>query len=125
MIKPGWVRVNFNYFIPEAEFQYLLRAVHMIAESGWRLLPVYGYEPSSGLWRHRDGLPRPPASLREMTVHLTGDAPAELPISVLVDQLEAARQLLTTCDESASSGPDLPPDAESLRWFPLPADIVG
>ncbi|HEU4318472.1 MAG TPA: aminotransferase class V-fold PLP-dependent enzyme [Acidimicrobiia bacterium] len=125
VIKPGWVRVNFNYFIPEAEFQYLLEAVHMIAESGWRLLPLYGYEPSSGLWRHRDGLPRPPASLRQMTAHLTGDPPAELPISVLEEQLEVARELLATCDEQASSGPDLPPDAESLRWFPLPADVTG
>src|SRR4029450_608785 len=27
-IKPGWVRVNFNYFISEAVFGYLLAAVH-------------------------------------------------------------------------------------------------
>ena len=27
-IKPGWVRVNFNYFIDEATFQYIVDAVH-------------------------------------------------------------------------------------------------
>ena len=124
VIKPGWVRVNFNYFIPEAEFQYLIEAVHMIAESGWRLLPLYQYEPSTGLWRHRDGLPHPPASLREMTAHLGGEAPAELPISVLDEQLETGGMLLASCDESSPVGPELPPDAEDLRWFPVPADIT-
>lgn len=125
VIKLGWVRVNFNYFIPEEEFQYLLKAVHMIAENGWRLLPLYEYVASSGLWRHRDGLPRPPASLREMTAHSNGDTPAELPITVLAGQLEAAAQILTSCDEQSASGPALPPDAEELRWFPVPADITS
>jgi hypothetical protein len=59
-----------------------------------------------------------------MTAGGTGDAPAELPISVLDEQLETARQILASCDESSSPGPDLPPDAEELRWFPVPADIT-
>ncbi|HEX3213435.1 MAG TPA: aminotransferase class V-fold PLP-dependent enzyme, partial [Actinomycetota bacterium] len=30
-IKPGWVRVNFNYFISEVVFDYLLEAVNLVA----------------------------------------------------------------------------------------------
>ena len=30
-IKPGWVRVNFNYFISEAVFDYLVDAVDLVA----------------------------------------------------------------------------------------------
>ena len=30
-IKPGWVRVNFNYFISEAVFDYVVDAVHLVA----------------------------------------------------------------------------------------------
>ena len=48
-IKPGWVRVNFNYFISEAVFDFLLEAVHLLAEHGWRLLPHYAFEPESGI----------------------------------------------------------------------------
>src|SRR6185437_14620541 len=40
-IKPGWVRVNFNYFISEAVFDFLVRAVLLIARDGWRLTPWY------------------------------------------------------------------------------------
>ena len=37
-IKPGWVRVNFNYFISEAVFDYIVEAVRLVAREGWRLL---------------------------------------------------------------------------------------
>ena len=51
-IKPGWVRVNFNYFISEAVFDYILRSVELVAREGWRLLPGYRFEAATGLWRH-------------------------------------------------------------------------
>jgi selenocysteine lyase/cysteine desulfurase len=40
-LKPGFCRVNFNYFIDEAEFDYILSAIEQIAEHGWKLLPLY------------------------------------------------------------------------------------
>ena len=65
-IKPGWVRVNFNYFISEDVFEYIVRAVELIADRGWTLLPYYTFDPNSGLWRHRDGLAEPPLSLHDI-----------------------------------------------------------
>ncbi len=53
-VKPGWVRINFNYFISEEAFEFILEAVHLIAQDGWKLLPLYEFEPETGLWRHRD-----------------------------------------------------------------------
>ncbi|MEL6985525.1 MAG: aminotransferase class V-fold PLP-dependent enzyme, partial [Actinomycetota bacterium] len=52
-IKPGWVRINFNYFIDDATFEYLLDAVDFVAAHGADLLPDYRFELESGLWRHR------------------------------------------------------------------------
>ena len=52
-IKPGWVRVNFNYFLSETQFQFILDAIHLIANDGWRLLPHYRFDPDTGEWRHR------------------------------------------------------------------------
>ena len=43
-IKPGWVRVNFNYFISEAQFDFVLRAVELVAAHGWKLLPHYRFD---------------------------------------------------------------------------------
>ena len=65
-IKPGWVRVNFNYFITEAVFGYVLDAVDMIATHGWRLLPRYRFDPATGMWHHEDGQPEPPMSLDDV-----------------------------------------------------------
>jgi len=42
-MKPGWCRVNFNYFISESEFNYILSAIEQIADHGWKLLPLYAF----------------------------------------------------------------------------------
>ena len=50
-IKPGWVRVNFNYFISEAVFEFILDAVDLVATDGWRLarrLRVRSRRPGCG-----------------------------------------------------------------------------
>ena len=65
-IKPGWVRVNFNYFISEAVFDFVVEAVDLVAREGWRLLPQYRFDPLTGLWLHRGGAPEPPLSLLDV-----------------------------------------------------------
>lgn len=125
VIKPGWVRVNFNYFIPEEEFEYILEAVHLVANEGWRLLPLYTFDASSAVWRHRDGLPRPPATLEE--VDFLGDDrgpnPTTLAITALADHLAEAKQILAEAPVEGGSSPHLSPEAERLRWFPTPTEV--
>ncbi len=36
VLRPGWVRVNFNYFISDQEFDYILHSIKLVAEHGWR-----------------------------------------------------------------------------------------
>jgi selenocysteine lyase/cysteine desulfurase len=126
-IKPGWVRVNFNYFISEAVFSFILEAVHLIAEHGWRLLPDYDFEPSSGLWTHRMGLAEPPLSLHDLTyeggrLHYELHRPTE-PESVLSDYLKYARYIFEQGPGGEGAEPlELSEDFEHLRWFPLPTD---
>jgi hypothetical protein len=129
VIKPGWVRVNFNYFISEEEFRYIIDAVHLVAEAGWRLLPHYRFESDTALWRHRLGLPRPPMSLHELdysdgtlghqTERLTA---ADDPY----DEYMAEAHRLVTVAASISEDVDemLDDDAEQLRWFPLPHEVA-
>ena len=125
VIKPGWVRLNFNYFIPEEEFQYILEAVHLVANDGWRLLPLYTFDVASAVWRHRDGLPRPPASLREADfIGLEhGPEPVTLPITALEGHLEEAKRVLAEAPLKGDQCPSLSPEAEELRWFPTPMEV--
>ncbi|MGH8943291.1 MAG: aminotransferase class V-fold PLP-dependent enzyme [Acidimicrobiia bacterium] len=124
VIKPGWVRVNFNYFIAEEEFAYLIEAVHLVADQGWRLLPLYTYEPDTALWRHRDGLPRPPTSLTDLDFSGGGlEPPMTAPIGELGEYLSEAKRLLAEEPESGGASPDLGSAGERLRWFPNPAEI--
>jgi selenocysteine lyase/cysteine desulfurase len=48
--KPGWVRLNFNYFIPEAEFQFIIDALIWISIHGWKLLKQYTFDDRNALW---------------------------------------------------------------------------
>lgn len=50
--RPGWVRLNFNYFIPEEEFQFLIDAIVWVAEHGWKLLKKYHFDDNTALWVH-------------------------------------------------------------------------
>jgi selenocysteine lyase/cysteine desulfurase len=122
VIKPGWVRVNFNYFIPEEEFDYIIEAVHMTANEGWKLLPLYVFDPTTALWRHRDGLPAPPASLLDLTFDEESHLPPSLPIGVLADHLREAAQVLARPIDTHPMKVELSQDAEALRWFPSPAE---
>ena len=125
VIKPGWIRVNFNYFIEEEAFQFIVDAVHLVADQGWRLLPLYTYDARSALWRHRDGLPKPASSLNDVDFRAiaTTPAPATAPIEDLEVYLDEARRILGRDPETGGQFADLGPGAEELRWFPNPAEV--
>ncbi|HEY4189148.1 MAG TPA: aminotransferase class V-fold PLP-dependent enzyme [Candidatus Limnocylindrales bacterium] len=132
-IKPGWVRVNFNYFVSEAVFAFLLDAVDLVATDGWRLLPDYSFEPASGLWHHRAGRPEPPASLRDVRYDDGRmDWPSHRhhePESRLAEYLDEARAFLArpvVAPATPSVDPEeVGPDFEALRWFWLPEEVAA
>lgn len=122
VLKPGWVRLNFNYFISESEFDYIVEAVHMIASDGWRLLPLYTYEAETGVWRHRDGLPRPLASLLDADFTGSEPAPKTVSLDALDDYIEVAKRILSEAPLDDGIEQTLSAQAEELRWFPTPTE---
>jgi selenocysteine lyase/cysteine desulfurase len=129
-IKPGWIRVNFNYFISEPVFEFILAAVDLVASDGWRLLPEYRFDPATGLWRHRNKLGEAPLSLRDVaydggTMKFTAHR-HQAPDSSLAGYLAEARRIFAGPRaappeplERSATGPDF----EDLRWFWLPEEI--
>ena len=72
-VKPGWTRVNLNYFISAATAGYIAAAVELIAADGYRLLPDYRFDPRTGLWRHAAGPPRPQITLADVCYGADGE----------------------------------------------------
>lgn len=126
-IKPGWVRVNFNYFISEAVFAYVVEAVKLVARDGWRLLGDYRFDPANGLWRHHRGPVEPPMRLSQVGYDADGKLryprhDHTAPESALDDYLAEARDLLSTCQQdSTDSEGSVNTDFDHLRWFDLPS----
>ncbi|HEU5429403.1 MAG TPA: aminotransferase class V-fold PLP-dependent enzyme [Actinocrinis sp.] len=130
-IKPGWVRVNFNYFISDTVRDYLIEAVDLLARYGHRLLPHYGFEVATGLWRHRGEVGHAPLRLTDVRF-VEGTEGVEFPDNrmtageeVLAEQLERARGILDGLADCVDQGPTgLSEQVEALRWFPLPGVCV-
>jgi selenocysteine lyase/cysteine desulfurase len=132
-IKPGWTRINFNYFISDAVCDYIIEAVHLVVTHGWKLLADYHFDPATGLWRHHLGQPEPPLRLSQITYDATGRPSyprhhARAPESVLQSYLDDARQLFSAIEGEPAWDDQPPPgvssDFEQLRWFDLPAESM-
>jgi len=119
--------VNFNYFISETVFNYIVDAVQLVAHEGWRLLADYRFDPVSGLWRHRNGPAEPPVRLHQ--VRFDSDGRMLYPRhhhraseGELERYLAEARALFAAVPEDlAQVAGFVSPDFEHLRWFELPA----
>jgi selenocysteine lyase/cysteine desulfurase len=127
VLRPGWVRLSFNYFISDEEFNYLIGALELIAEFGWRLLPAYQLNPASGLWGHRDTVRKLPVSLDPLSTDPAG-LQGPTPTPAFSTLLQHAHELLLAGAterqiEAAAGDKTLSEDAEALRWFLLPQDI--
>jgi selenocysteine lyase/cysteine desulfurase len=129
-IKPGWVRVNFNYFISDTVADYVIEAVRMVARDGWRLLGDYVFDPVSGHWRHRDGVVEPAVRLGD--VRFEPDGTIAMPHTeatageeVLAAHLrDAARILAEATPPGEGHDGHVSADFEHLRWFDLPDGSV-
>ena len=130
-IKPGWVRVNFTYFISDTVRDYLIDAVTLLADRGYRLLTDYRFDPEAGLWRHRAGAAEPPLRLADL--HYGPDGRLSYPEhrehageDALAGYLAQADALLAARPGPMDDGgTGLSAEFERLRWFPLPPGCLA
>ncbi|MBK8169096.1 MAG: aminotransferase class V-fold PLP-dependent enzyme [Sandaracinaceae bacterium] len=132
-IKPGWVRVNFNYFISDTMFDFIVEAVKLVADEGWKLLPHYRFDLNAGTWKHAQASLVQPLHLADISFAAGRleyrSQHVRQPESALHTYLTSARQIF----EEASK-PVAKPEAgdaqsstefEDLRWFPLPGEAAA
>ena len=129
-MKPGWVRVNFNYFISEEVFDFIVQAVHLVANEGWKLLPQYRFCPKTGLWWHQDKDTKVPMSLKDISYRRGKmeyrQRRATEPEWVLSSYLDQAKEILTRAELALGAQPEEQPTPfEPVRWFPLPREVLA
>jgi selenocysteine lyase/cysteine desulfurase len=130
-IKPGWVRINFTWFLSDAVAEFLIEAVRAVARDGWRLLDDYTFEPATGRWIHRGGRVPPPMSLRDVRYEggqvTWPHRRVQVTDAELADVLAEGRRLLAMASPHPADvdAATLPRDAELLRWFPLPGELTA
>ena len=123
VMRPGWVRLNFNYFISEETFDYLLKAIEYVSELGWKLLPFYQFDGESGTWRYQ-GTRIKLDTLCLESLFSEENKPALVIQKALSEYLDDALKELNRIDETRNRySLPLPESANKLRWFVLPQEI--
>ncbi|WP_299592433.1 aminotransferase class V-fold PLP-dependent enzyme [uncultured Microbulbifer sp.] len=115
ILKPGWVRLNFNYFLDEETVDYLIGAIQLIAEYGHRMLPYYQYDAGHGVWRYQGEEAEAPLTLG---LEPPDDTPATLGIP-LQTYIDKAKPILQNPPGKVCEQPVLSKEGEDLRWFQL------
>ena len=142
-IKPGWIRVNFNYFISDVVFEFVVKAVAMVAEHGHKLLPLYTFDPVTGLWRHKNAQDSVTMSLTDLSYDDEGNLNLKAVLGrdragedVFAQYLEYADNLFASLPDPTLGDADeqaitaalreaVGDSFESLRWFELsPASLT-
>jgi selenocysteine lyase/cysteine desulfurase len=125
--KLAFARLSFPYFMSETAFEYIVEAVNLIADKGWKLLPLYRFDPGSGLWQHARARRRPALSLRDALEPPRPHATA--PESALAAYLDDARRIIEAVEAAPPiqplPDPTLTPEFERIRWFPLPGEALA
>ncbi len=80
-IKPGWCRVGFHYTMDDAEAGFVMDAVEFVARSGHCFLPLYAFDPITGLWSHREHQESHEAFSLDAAIEASGCDASALPLA--------------------------------------------
>jgi hypothetical protein len=125
LVKPGWVRFNLNYFLDNAEAEFILDAMDFVAKHGTTLLPYYAYDQGSDLWRFQ-GKSSTPKSLNDLLWQLPK---VEQKTSQPEDKsvyLTQAEDIVKQCLEGLYTPQEQPFNKEfnDIKRFVLAEDLV-
>lgn len=138
LLRPGFSRISFPYFVPKEEIEYVLNAIRQVAEHGWRALPLYRFNHKTGEWSHRKRFTKFPGRLWLSDISSSSSerqgednvrTRKDVDFQALLDQ---AMQTYDDMSYEITKHP-LPDqtnvlggeDAEALRWFVYPSEVVA
>ncbi|MFT5571371.1 MAG: selenocysteine lyase/cysteine desulfurase [Cryomorphaceae bacterium] len=127
ILRPGWVRLNFNYFLDQENFDYIVDAVELIALHGWKLLPLYKFDADKGIWCYQGEAENNMFSLHDICfdLHLAPPATDTSPArKALSEYMFAAKQILEQAKCCSTNFPiEMSDTANKVRRFVLPQEV--
>lgn len=137
-LRPGFIRITFPFFMNDAEVNYILEAMKMVATEAWKLLPQYEVDEKSGEWRHHSNSLAKERKWLQSIRYTDGkmmfndrriSSPGSFPTN-FADCLQTARNLFNRARKMAQKstvGENLylklsRDTAEKLRWYMLPGE---
>ncbi len=125
-LKPGWCRVGLHWVMDDAEAQYVIDAVHFLANEGHQFLALYDFDLATGTWKHRFAALELPEFSLDSALGDVGGEPARLSLALrqqLYDHYmtEARRLAARLRDEPAARRTSLEGELEELQFFTMPA----
>ena len=126
-MKPGWCRVGLHWVMDDAEANYVIDAVHFIAEHGRRFLGLYSFDLCSGTWSHRQTAIELPKFSLDSALGNEAEEPANLSLPLrqqLYDHYmtEARRWAARLREEPVAETASLDGELGELQFFSLPDD---
>eukprot|EP00055_Hartaetosiga_balthica_P016302 m.102512 g.102512 ORF g.102512 m.102512 type:complete len:746 (-) comp9078_c0_seq8:463-2700(-) len=132
MLRPGFVRLNFPWFMSEEVEEFVLQALEFVLEDGWKLLPFYTFKLETGEWRHKHhtlSVGRKWLNKFNFSQVFFGEKRIDeaAPTPPHEKMLEIARSAVTAEIEEEGSSPHVSlmvDNAEKLRWFLYPEEAL-
>jgi selenocysteine lyase/cysteine desulfurase/tRNA(Ile)-lysidine synthase TilS/MesJ len=139
-LRPGFTRINLNYFMDPVSLQFVIDAVHFVASHGWKFLPHYTFYPETGEWIHYNNKKFTTRRWLGDITYQKGSMEWRRQINgVVTDKelkkyLKEANDMLTTMlDEFTKPNFGLAQqqhlfaneEAEQLRWFTFPNEALA
>ena len=126
IFRPGWVRINFNYFIDDKTADYLLSALELIATYGWKLLGYYHWDRQSNVWKHRIEQQPPLHHLDDFfpEENITNPGIAADQAALLQENLQKMSDFLIALQPKPNTLPLTKAAHENWRWFACADDFL-
>jgi selenocysteine lyase/cysteine desulfurase len=130
-LKPGWVRVNFNYFISHEVVEYITSALSFVAKHGLKFLTDYYFDPLVGRWWNKTPVIHKALDFNDLTSYWRDTShDHSLPVreSDLGRYLTMAEDIAATRSECVNALSieitTMPSNVEALRDFIMPVACV-
>ena len=126
-LKPGWCRVGLHWVMDEAEANYIIDAVHFLANEGGQFLSLYDFDLATGTWKHKYAS----SELRSFSLDdALNNQEGEPAILSLALREQLYKHYMTEAKRIAQSLREEPPveccslegEFEDLQFFKLPAN---
>jgi selenocysteine lyase/cysteine desulfurase/tRNA(Ile)-lysidine synthase TilS/MesJ len=139
LFRPGFIRVNFNYFVDDATVDYILDAIDFVTEHGVWFLPQYKFDMDRSVFVHREFSTKGERHYQRKWLGEISYAGGKMsyPHYNTTQDLELAKYITQASAVLAEikshrytninlvdSRIEIPSQYECLRWFVLPSEAL-